>query len=146
MTNINKKLKNARPRLFTIAPLTTSVCWGFSIVNIVIGLAMIIIYKGTIAPIPIADVLSYRLWGAVFLSMGLFGAISLIRNNWRITRWVQLLGILVKSIWLIALIVRCFYYPQTVLITAVWFFFAYIQAMVYIFFIPSHFRALDDVK
>lgn len=136
MQEVRQALKIARPKLSTVAPLTAAICWGYVVVNLVLGLGMIFIYQGTIAPISIAAIFSYPVWGALFLLTSALTCYGLISNNWNISKQSQLLGLGLKSVWAIALIIRCFSYPQTILITGVWIFFAYIQAVTYIHFLP----------
>lgn len=126
-----------KPRLFSIAPLTASICWGFAIVNIGIGLAMSILYfNAPTVPIAVANLLSYREWGIIYAMLGFIGVFSLLTNNWKLTRNIQLAGLAVKSIWLVALIIRTISAPPSLLITMIWLFFAFVQSMVYIFFTP----------
>jgi hypothetical protein len=84
----------------------------------------------------IASILSYPAWGALFMLTAIVGTYSLVTNNWKLCRQALILGIFLKSIWGIALIVRCIEAPQTILITAIWIFFAYIQTLTYVFFYP----------
>lgn len=133
---LQQAIKEARPKLSTVAPLTAAICWGFVVVNIVLGLGMYFIYTTTVVPIAVASILSYESWGLIFFGLGIITAGFIFSNNWKATRNAQLAGLLIKSIWAIALIVRCFEEPRTILITAVWLFFAYIQAVTYIHFLP----------
>lgn len=134
-TIINK----VRPRLNKVAPLTSYICWCFVVANIFLGLGMIFLYS-TPVPIAVANIFPYPVWGALFLLAAVVCAYGLIRNNWQIVRQVQVLGLAVKITWAIALIVRCFSAPGTILITVVWLFLAAIQAGVYIHFIPMRLR------
>ncbi len=137
MEDLKQALKEARPKLSEIAPLTSAICWGYVAVNLILGLGMIFIYQGTIAPISIASILSYPMWGSLFVLAAVVGGYGLLTNNWKLTRHAQLYGLALKAVWAIALIIRCFEYPQTILITAVWIFFAYIQAATYVYFLPT---------
>jgi hypothetical protein len=136
MSDISRKIANARPPLSKAAPLTFAICWGFAVVNVVLGLGLILLYS-TPVPIAVANILSYREWGVLFLILAIVTAYGLITNNWNITRRTQLIGVLIKTIWMIALIFRSFMFPPTILITAVWFFFVYVQGMTYVHFVPT---------
>jgi len=133
---LQQALKEARPKLSTVAPLTAAICWGFVVVNLILGLGMYFLYSTTISPIAVASVVSYQVWGIVLGGLGVVTAYFLLSNNWNATRQSQLAGLLLKSIWAIALVVRSFEEPRTILITAVWLFFAYVQAVTYIHFLP----------
>lgn len=97
---------------------------------------MITVYEPTV-PIAIANVFTYPVWGLIFAGTGMLGAYGLIRNQYELVRNAQLLGLLIKAIWLIALIIRSIAAPSTILIMLVWILFSAIQAGVYISFIPS---------
>lgn len=130
-------LKNARPQLKQIAPLTYSICWGYVVVNILIGIGMFFFYATTI-PLAVANILSYQVWGVLFLATGIVSGCALLKNEWRTTRSLLLAGLTLKAIWAIALIIRCLSSPQTILITVVWLFFAYVQAVTYIYFLSKN--------
>lgn len=134
--NIKAEIAAARPALSRAAPLTYAICWGFAVVNMILGLGMIFLYNAPV-PIAVANILSYREWGALFLVLSLVTAYGLIKNDWHLTRNTQLAGVLIKTVWLVALIFRCISFPPTILITAVWFFFVYVQAMTYVHFVPT---------
>lgn len=136
MQSLGSKINAARPRLYKVAPLTAYICWWYAAVNMLIGLALFALYEPAV-PIAVASIFSYQVWGLLFFSAGASGAYGLIRNHWELVRNAQLWGLLIKAIWLIALIVRSFVSPQTILITLVWILFSAIQAGVYIYFIPA---------
>lgn len=136
MARIEADIKAARPGLHSVAPLTYSVCWGYAITNMLLGVGMFFLYATTV-DLAVASLLSYQAWGVIFFVMGLVKAHGLVQNNWVLIRKMLLAGLLVKSVWAIALIIRCFSPPQTIIITLVWLFFAYIQAVTYVYFIPK---------
>lgn len=121
------------PSLFTFNPLVASICWGYAVINILLGLGMAVFYQTRI-PITGVDFMSYQAWGGVFVLLGLAAFYSLLTDNWKLTRQLQAAGLLVKAFWGVALIIRCIVAPQTILVTVIWFFFAYVQAAVYYFF------------
>lgn len=136
--DIKKQLQKIRPKLRLVAPLTYSLCWGFALLNLVFGLAMILVQRGELRPpLDIVAVLSWTIWGMIFLSIGLVMMYALLRNNWGLIKNIQLLGLGVKTTWLIALIIRSFESPASILITAVWLFLTHTQAMTYIHFMPQ---------
>lgn len=116
-----------------IPPLTASLCWGFAVVNIMLGIGIALLYETTV-PLAIANVLTYQVWGLIFIALGVVGAFALYTGRVKLIKNIQLLSVLVKAIWLAALAIRCIFYPQTIIITLVWAFFVYVQIMVYIHF------------
>lgn len=119
-----------------INPLAQAICWGFAVVNILLAFGMFFFVKPTV-PIAVANILSYQAWGLVFLALGAAMAYTLVQRRWWTLRRVELACVLVKAIWLVALLLRCLETPSTVLITVVWGFLAYIQAVLYVFFFPT---------
>lgn len=136
---IEQELKRARPRLHSVAPLTYSICWGYAVINILLGIGMYFLYETTV-PLAVASILSYEVWGIIFAVLGLIGVHFLMTNSWKGIKRMQLAGLFVKAIWAIALLIRCISAPQTIVITLVWLFFAYIQFATYIYFIPKNMR------
>lgn len=127
----------ARPRLSTVAPLTYAICWGFAVVNILLGLGMFFLYQTPI-PLTVANILSYQQWGILFLGVGVLSIYTLLRNYWWATKNLMFAGLTLKAVWAVALIIRCIDAPPTILITAVWLFLAYVQAVTYIYFLPKN--------
>lgn len=149
MPKIKKEIVHARPRLKEIAPLTNYISWGYAITNIALGIGMMTLYDTSI-PIAVASILSYFWWGTIFMGLGVFKAYALLTNRWMAVKNAHLFGLVLKSVWAIALVIRCFEAPQTIIIAIVWFFFAYIQAGVFIYFLPAikagANERLDNVK
>jgi hypothetical protein len=143
MAVIDRKIQGLRPKLYKVAPLTHAICWGYAINNIMLGLGMFFLYETSI-PLVVTNILSFQAWGTLFFIIGLVSVFGLIKNNWYIVRNIQLVGLSLKAIWAIALIIRCFSAPQTILITLVWFFFVYIQTMTYIYFIPVKIKGVEE--
>jgi hypothetical protein len=143
MNPAEAKIRQVRPKLSTVAPLTSLICWGYAVINVALGLGLFFLYN-TPVPIAIANILSYQGWGTIFFLLGLLAIRGLLVNNWNFVRHLQMAGLVVKLIWLIALIFRCFIAPASIVITLVWLFFAYIQAAVYIHFIPNDLGEVDD--
>lgn len=137
MSEIAKQLQQARPKLKRVAPLTAALSWGFFWINIVIGIGLMFLYTQTTSPIAVVNILSYRQWGAIFFLTSLAMGYALLKNNWKMIKNLQIVGLVLKSIWLVALIIRCIANPTTILITAVWAFFAYVQAALYVHFLPT---------
>lgn len=132
---IQQKIALARPPLSKVSPLAFFICWGYVVVNIILGLGMIFLYS-TPVPIAVASILPYWAWGVAFLGVSVLTSYGLVTNKWEITRGSQIYGLVLKGIWGVALVIRCFYEPRTILITGVWLFFTYVQAAVYIHFFP----------
>jgi len=116
-----------------IAPLTLSLCWGFAVINVLLGIGLAALYHTTV-PLAVANILTYDQWGLVYFVLGLATTGFLLAHKPDLVRKTQLVSVTVKAIWLIALVLRCFIAPQTIIITLIWGFFLYVQIMLYIHF------------
>jgi hypothetical protein len=126
-TNLNKISQDR------VYPLTLSLHWGFAVINLLLGIGLFTLYHTTV-PLAVANILTYDQWGIVFFLLGVITTWFLVTHRPNLVRKTQLVGVTLKAIWLIALIMRCFIAPQTIIITLVWGFFTYVQMMLYIHF------------
>lgn len=116
-----------------IAPLTLSLCWGFAVINILLGYVLATSFE-TNVPLAVANILTYQQWGVLFIALGVIGAFGLITHRPFLVKNTQLASVLVKAIWEAALVIRCFIVPQSLVITLIWGCLLYVQMMVYIHF------------
>jgi hypothetical protein len=134
MNDVKQKLKELRPSLRKVAPLTWSVILGFGIMNIVLGVSLMSYPLGT----PIAIVTRFTpmaFFGAVFLILGTLMLFKLWQNDWRWLRGLLLAGLLIKTIWTFALLIRLFQGGNAIIL-CLWLFITHVQASTYIHFIP----------
>lgn len=135
MHEVKHQIKELRPSLRIVAPLTWYIILGFGILNLVLGLSLMKYSFGT----PLSIVSRYTplpLYGVFFVVLGIFMLYNLQRNNWKILRRLLLCGLLIKTIWLYALVVRSFQGGNAIVLS-LWLFITYIQAIAYIYFIPT---------
>lgn len=137
MSSLTTQLRRARPRLRVVAPLTWSICWGYVVVNLLIGVGLYLTYRPSSQILIINNVFTYQVWGIIFIALSLAKAYGLVTNRWSLVKNMLISGLLVKAFWLAALIQRSIVDPRTMLITAIWLFFAYIQAVTYVYFTPA---------
>lgn len=135
MREVKQKLNELRPSLRLVAPLTWTIVLGFGLLNIVLGISLMYYPLGT----PLAIVTEFTplaLYGALFAVLGISMLYKLWRNDWRWLRWLLLCGLLVKTVWLFALVIRLFN-GGSAIILSLWLFITYVQAMTYIYFVPT---------
>jgi len=89
---------------------------------------------------------SYQVRGILFFLTGIVSIYSLLKNYWKLTRSLLLVGVVLKAVWAIALIIRCIQDPRTIVITVVWLLFLYIQAITYIYFLPKNVDTKEPVQ
>jgi hypothetical protein len=145
MNSIDHRISKARPRLILASPLTAFICWGYAGINLMLGTGIFFFYAPT-GRLTVVDWVPVDVWGLIFFGMGLAGLYGLVRNSWDLIRRMQLMGLVVKAWWAIALVLRCIEDPRTVLITTVWLFFAYVQFGAYMFFLPNSLSDHDGRK
>jgi hypothetical protein len=128
MPGINLEDRNLKH----VAPLTYWISWGYVYTNIFLGIAFINIPRQQMPYIIVSRTLTPTFWGLIFIILGTMGAISLIAGNWHFIRRVLMTGLVLKSLWLYALI---FGFKISGLGALVLFsFIAYIQFLTVIYF------------
>lgn len=97
MSSIERTLKNIRPSLRLAAPQTYWFSIGFGLFNVFVGLALynlkILVTLNLVGIIPI------NVWGLIFLFHGVSILFSLFANNWKLTRYLNILGVAIKTAW-----------------------------------------------
>lgn len=138
MTDIAKKIREIRPRLKEVSPLAASILLGYGVINILLGIGMLFYVN----PSPEAvfaivnSVVTFQVWGVVFILLGLAKLYGYFRNDWNFMKGLLVAGLSVKAAWAIALFIR-FLDGGSILLLVIWLFFAYVQLVTYIHFIPN---------
>ena len=137
--SLKHQLEEARPRLKVVSPLAywTILIMGF--LNLFLG-SMFLFFTDVIQfnaqLLVVNEVITFEVWGVVFLALGLLKLYSLASNRWDIARNSLIIGVAVKAMWMIALIIRAVIAPQTILFTILWATIALLQMGAYIWFMP----------
>lgn len=137
MQEIKQQIKELRPSLRQVAPLSWYIVLGFAVLNIVLGLSLIKLPVKNIAII--SQYTPSWLYGATFTLLGLTMVWGMIRNNWKLMRRTMAAGLLLKAVFLYALILILLHGGDPYVLS-LWLFLTYIQAMAYVFFVPVHLR------
>ncbi|MFA5172581.1 MAG: hypothetical protein WC426_13550 [Sulfuriferula sp.] len=144
MQEIKQQIKELRPGLRQVAPLTWSIILGFGILNLVLGASLMYYPLGK----PVAIITPYTplaLYGLIFVVLGVFMLLNLYKNNWKWLRRLLIIGVLIKSVWLFALVLRLFDGGNAIIL-ALWLFLTHVQAMTYIHFIPASKGVGNDIS
>lgn len=147
MTEVDKVIKIIRPSLRKVAPQTYWYTIGFGVFNILVGLLLISIPG--LVKLELLSILTIKGWALVFILMGLSALIFLFKNNWKVSRELTRLGIVVKAAWwfeLLSVIVTD-HSPYMVLVKSlflVWSLLLYLQIFTFIYFSPRVSR--DDLR
>ena len=139
MTNIEKQIQEARPTLKIVSPLSHWIMLVMGLFNIVFGVSLFLAFDADRVSAPLIIVneyLSYQFWGVVFMALGLAKLWSLYTNNWNLSRHTLITGVAVKAAWAVALTIRSFVSPDTLLVNFIWVTLALIQMGTYVWFMP----------
>lgn len=126
MSQLEAQLKQLRPSLFDVGPLEAQIILAYGVFNILIGPALALVPRSVVF-------LPNWVWGAIFTALGVWMVWALLTNNWHMSRLSLLVGILVKSIWLVALVLLSLV-DHSWTVTLVWAAFAWIQILCYVYF------------
>lgn len=141
MQSFDRKLRNLRPPLRAIAPLTFWICVGFAWTNIAVWWLLSHVTQTAVKnnPVPIVGetFFTFTHWGIWFLFLGLAMIVALAINSWRSVRNVLIAGLASKLIWAYALIYMILHgYPVWATLI-MWAFLAWVQAWTIIYFAPK---------
>lgn len=138
MSTINQKIKQVRPKLRVISPISAAGMAGFAIFNCMLGIALAFEQARTVDFFIVNDFLSYQVWGGMFVALGLCMGASLLLNSWRNMKWSLLVAIFIKLWWFMALVVRDFIHDgDNLMLIIMWSFITYLQIVLYVNFIPK---------
>lgn len=120
--------------------MTYHICQGFAATNITLGLGFIFLMDPNRLSAPLLlvnDIFTFEIWGLTFIVLATYMTYGLVTNNWSYLKRSMLIGLSIKITWLTTLIIRVTESPSTILLVAIWMFFAYIQAVTYVYFLPT---------
>jgi len=135
MTNIEleRRIKQIRPALRLVAPLTFFIMIGFAALNIFIGASLFDFNFGL--PLVVAGIISLHAWSAIFITHGLLILSAIQHNSWAWLKRLLLVGVTIKTIWLFELISLAIRGGSPFFVF-VWSFLLYLQISTYIYFAP----------
>ena len=137
--SIERKIREVRPKLRRIRPLPYWIIVIYALFNLILGFSLFIAFdqqRLSASLLIVNEVLTYRVWGVVFMGLGILKLFSLFTNNWELSRRTLLVGVVIKAAWAIALTVRSFVSPGTLILNLMWVSLALIQVVTFIFFVP----------
>lgn len=133
MTALEKTMNSIRPRLKDIAPQTFWMSLAFASFNIFVGCFAangVILYR-----LQLLGAVPIRVWGVIFLLLGISILFSLLINNWKMTRGLHMVGVAVKGTWLLEAL-AAWTVGQSPFPFFVWCFMCIVQIIVYYYFTP----------
>lgn len=137
--SLRKKLREARPRLRDVSPVSYWFIMLMGVFNLIIGIGFALATRGlnddTIFGL-ISRVVPFWVWGVLFFGLGVAKLWSLKTNNWKWSRYTLLAGVALKSGWAVALMLRTIENPGNIFLTMTWTTVAITQIICYIHFLP----------
>lgn len=137
--NIERKIRQAQPRLRKARPLPFWIITIFAGFNIALGVSLYLSFDASrisASLLVVNELFTFRFWGIVFVLVGLLKIFALTTNNWILARQSLLIGVSIKAAWAIALTVRAFTSSGTLLVDLMWITLALIQIATFIFLVP----------
>ena len=141
MSTIEKQLREARPKLRVVSPLSSWVVKVMGWFNIILGLSVIFSIDSdrfTASLFLVNEYMPVWAWWYIFLLMGIVKLYALASNNWSLARKSLIMGVAVQAAWMVALTIRTFVSPGTALLNLTWVAVGLIQMGTYIWFMPPN--------
>lgn len=138
-SKLAKELQIARPSLRLVSPMSWWTVIVMAVFNILLGLSLLLLVDQSrfSAPLLIVnDILTFRLWGIIFIAIGLLKAYAIWANNWNLARRSLFIGVSIKAAWMIALTIRTLISPGTFFLNLTWITIALLQMGAYVWFLP----------
>lgn len=137
MNQLKQTIREIRPPLRIVAPMTFYTILGYSIVSILIAINFQLVQR-EVPEMRIVGILSIKAWAIIFATYACSSLILLALNEWRHLKRLLLLGIIIKSFFVFQLLsVAVADASPTVLSSVItWSFFAYLQYLNYNYFTP----------
>lgn len=132
----NSEIRQARPSLAVVAPLTFWLCVGYVLLNAV--LAYVIYSQPDTADLAVYKLFSQHFLGVVFALVGIGTLVSLALNSWKSTRIILGIGLFLKALYAYSLIDLGFRIGMNQLtgILALWLTLVWVQFCMIVFFSP----------
>lgn len=137
-----------RPRIYDVAPMSFWIAIIYIVTDMFVGVTLFIAFDSTRVTAPLLivnDIMTFKFWGTIFISLSILQAFALLANKWELTRRFLLAGVAVKAAWAIALLVRAATSSGTLLIAIPWIALAAIQIITIVFFIPLLYKSTNRV-
>lgn len=142
MKELEKKLRQARPRLSDAAPLTHRIVQGFIVFNLWIALTLYEQSTNSLLTLPIVTpFFNKNFWGVIFVLLAVGLMYGIRRNSWGVIRDWMLVAVFIKTIWLYGLVFVALKYGinNQLGVIGLWTFAAWVQIVTVAYFIPGKF-------
>lgn len=124
----------------SVPPIIRLLALGFGVFNILVGYGLIS-FTGSISLVITHGILSARVWGSMYFILGCLTLLSVMGKMNKFARLLMLVGLFIDLSWLVALMLRLSI-GGSFLITALWGFLTFIQALLYVYFFSENKQVL----
>lgn len=133
----NKKLRESRPRLSLIAPLTHKIVLGFVVFNLWIAYA--ILSEGPVSLVIFQGIFNNMFWASTFIFMAIVLAFGLYKNAWGVIRFGMNVGVFIKALFTYSFIVLGIHtgFSGLLGVLVLWGFAVWVQIVTVIYFTPN---------
>lgn len=142
-----RELKEARPGLRSVSPVSYWFILIMGIFNLILGASFILAIDGAKLDETlnvITAIVPIWAWAVLFSGLGFLKLYALAANNWTLARYSLLTGVMLKSGWAVALMIRTLEIPDNIFLSLTWVTISLVQMICYIHFLPpSEPRKLD---
>lgn len=138
MNDLKQTIKDIRPSLRIVAPLTFYIILGYSLFSLILGVSYNFVQE-RLPEMQIVGIFNIKQWSIIFAFYSIVTLILLALNDWNnLKKWL-VVGILVKGFWLFQLISVAISHSSLMLMLSVfvWTMFLYLQILTYIYFTPK---------
>lgn len=102
MSDVDRRIREIRPRMRTVIPQTYWVSMLFALFNIVVGA---LTFMGDILyTIKLITIVPIEAWGVIWFILGWWMIWALLSNNWKMTQTAHIAGMVIKSYWIAELL------------------------------------------
>lgn len=105
----NKQIRQARPKLKIIAPLTNWVIIAYIILNMFVAMSLATTMQPIRNPIVFGGVGRYA-WAVIFAFLGFHLLYGKLTNNWEMIKRNFIVGLITKTLWMYALLYLTYIY------------------------------------
>lgn len=133
MSNIDQILKILRPSLRIVAPHSYWFSLVFGVFNVLVGASLLNVK--ILVKIKFIGIVPIKVWGLIFLVHGLFMLYFLAKNNWKMVKGLNFVGIGIKTTWWLGLLTLTIK-GQSPFLLYVWSSLIAFQVIIVIYFTP----------
>ena len=138
MNDLRQTIREIRPSLKIVAPMTFYTILSYSIVTILICVNWQLVQR-EVPEMRMVGLFSIKGWAIIFVSYSVFTLIALALNEWKWLKKLLIWGILLKIFWVLQLLSVAISHASPIVLSSVitWSFFAYLQFLNYNYFTPK---------